>query len=540
MLTPAPASHLLIASLFLTLGACAGSAASTLSATQKGAPRVDGSAPRYSTELRAGGALGEGASSLRDRVLIRAREAGQNLVGDARLAELSRSLSNELGAGGRLPSVEVVDFFSHHLGLPSPETHVFLVGVQPPESLEDALDRSLQSYLARERYDRFGLYAFTHEGVDLAIVALIPHLLELAPFPRTLPSTAKSVLSGELREGLRDPELIHLLPDGRSETQKVESHSGRFDQEVDFRAEGIHRLQLTAVQGAQRVPIATLFVAVGVEHPRELERTARRPARKPSHTPHEVEASLLDLLNTVRKERGLESLERDEALTELARSHSEEMRTAGFLGHSSPTHGDPGERVEAAGVAASLILENIGRGESAEDIHRALLGSPGHRRNLLHPEATKVGVGVVKDGEGGYLATQIFIRPIQSLEHLGARAALIEGINRERQKRGRDKLVGDPNLDRAASEAATAYLENESLSHQDALRMARERTAQLSVTFTRIGSVMTIVSELEEAEDLDSLMVDGPTHIGIGLAQGKRAGMPRGGIVIVAVLGYGR
>src|SRR5690606_17823614 len=164
----------------------------------------------------------------------------------------------------------------------------------------------------------FGLYAFTHEGVDLAIVALIPHLLELAPFPRTLPSTAKSVLSGELREGLRDPELIHLLPDGRSETQKVESHAGRFDQGVDFRA--------------QRVPNATLFVALGVGQPRGIERTARRPASKPRHTPHEVEASPLDLLNTLRKERGLEPLERDEALTELARPHREEMRTAGCLG----------------------------------------------------------------------------------------------------------------------------------------------------------------------------------------------------------------
>lgn len=533
---------LLFSSLFTLslLGACAGAATSTLSPTGAGTPRVDDASAEYTTELREGGALGDDASALRDRILVRSREAGQTLVGDARLAELTRSLAGELGEGGRLPSADIVDFFSHHLGLPSPETHVFLVGVNPPDSLEEALDASLRSYLARERYDRFGVYAFAHEGVEIAIVALIPHLLELSSFPRSIARGGSAILSGELREGLHGLELIHLRPDGLSETHAIQTDAQRFRREVNFAEEGIHQLQLTAIAGQQRLPIATLRVAAGVEHPRMLTPEERRDRAPRGVSAEAVEAELFTLLHHARSEQGLAPLAHDPELAALSRAHSLDMRETGFLGHSSPAHGDPKRRVEAAGVSASLILENIGRGESAEAIHRALLGSPGHRRNMLHAEAEQVGVGVVEDGEGGYLATQIFAKRIKELNPEAATDALLAGINRERSRRGLPALEIDANLRRAASEAASAYLSDESLSHQDALRMARERTAQLSVSFTRVASVMTIVSDLKEAEDLDSLMVAGPSHIGLGIAQGQRPGMPRGGVVIIGVLGYPR
>lgn len=534
-------SRLLGSLALLSLSAaCAGGPTATLSATASGSPTAEASATTYSTTLQPGGALGMNASKLRDRILEVSRGAAQPLIGDARLAELARALSGELSAGGKLPASEVVDFFSHHLGLPSPETHVFLVGVQPPDSLEEALSASLERYLARERYDRFGVYAFNHEGLELAIVALIPHFLELSSFPREVSEGRSVTLNAELRPGLHEPELIHLKPGARAETHALDLNSERLRHELRFDEEGIHELQLTAIRGQQRIPIATFRVAVGVEHPLTLKR-ARAESRAPrGASASEVESALFELMNGARLEAGLEPLNHDEALAELSRAHSLDMRESGFLGHSSPRYGDPKRRVEAAGIAASLILENIGRGESAEEIHRALLGSPGHRRNLLHAEAEQVGVGVVEDGEGGYLATQIFARRIKEVDASTAQDELLRGINRERKSRGLAELKVDANLSRAASEAATAYIADESLSHQDALRMARERTAQLSVTFTRIGSVMTIVSDLKEAEALDSLMVSGPTHIGLGLAQGQRPGMPRGGVVIIGVLGYPR
>lgn len=486
--------------------------------------------------------MGLQSAEIRDLIVRTSRDAGQPLAGDARLAELARALSGELDGGARLPSSEIVDFFSHHLGLPSPETHVFLVGVHPADSLKEALIASLERYLVRERYDRFGVYAFTHEGIELAIVTLISQLVELNSFPRSVEAGGRALLSGKLRQGLRDLELIHRRPDERSEIHRLELRDQRFRRELSFDESGQHQLQLTAIEGTQRRPIATLRVAVGVEHPltfkrEDIEARAKR-AESEDAVEDAVEDELFALLNDARRERGLRALHKDDALVELSRAHSRDMRENGFLGHSSPIHGDPKRRVEAAGIAASLILENIGRGESAEEIHRALLGSPGHRRNLLHTEAEQVGIGVADGGEGGYLATQIFVRRVQELDAEEAAAALLRDINQERRARGLDALIFDANLARAASEAAKAYLGDASLSHQDALRMARDGTAQLSLTFNRIGSMMTIVSELKEASALDSLMAGGPSHIGLGIAQGDRPGMPRGGVVIIGLLGY--
>ncbi len=36
--------------------------------------------------------------------------------------------------------------------------------------------------------------------------------------------------------------------------------------------------------------------------------------------------------------------------------------------------------------------------------------SPGHRKNILHPDFTQTGVGVCRDGSTYYF-TQVFLRP---------------------------------------------------------------------------------------------------------------------------------
>lgn len=128
----------------------------------------------------------------------------------------------------------------------------------------------------------------------------------------------------------------------------------------------------------------------------------------------EFEWRVFELVNTERARHGLLPLVWDEGLAVLARAHSRDMSTNDMFGHMGSDGLEPSERITRAGVAWSIVAENVFRGtvgpESAMD---AWMGSPGHRANILNPELTHIGIGVYR-AEGQrtmYYATQKFMLP---------------------------------------------------------------------------------------------------------------------------------
>lgn len=89
-------------------------------------------------------------------------------------------------------------------------------------------------------------------------------------------------------------------------------------------------------------------------------------------------------------------------LVEVARSHSRDMAAQGRVFHN-PNLGDQVKGWQVIG-------ENVGRGPSVDDIHRAFMGSETHRREILRPGFREVGVGVVVANDSLWV-TQIFREP---------------------------------------------------------------------------------------------------------------------------------
>jgi uncharacterized protein YkwD len=68
------------------------------------------------------------------------------------------------------------------------------------------------------------------------------------------------------------------------------------------------------------------------------------------------------------------------------------------------------DRISSVIKDACLFGENITKHYSIEYALSDLMGSPGHRANLLQPEFTGIGIGIVR-GKGGLLyITQNFFR----------------------------------------------------------------------------------------------------------------------------------
>lgn len=133
-------------------------------------------------------------------------------------------------------------------------------------------------------------------------------------------------------------------------------------------------------------------------------------------------AELLWLINDARRKASLALLKPNAGVTLVAIRHSEEMRDLGYFSHDSPRPdcATPLHRfVKVFGFRPALIAENIAMRKSTgcaltlENIrasHLDLMGSPGHRGNILRPDVTDVGVGLAVSGESAYWITEVFVR----------------------------------------------------------------------------------------------------------------------------------
>ncbi len=124
-----------------------------------------------------------------------------------------------------------------------------------------------------------------------------------------------------------------------------------------------------------------------------------------------AETQMLALLNEERTTVGLRPLTIDQRLVPVARQHSEEMFRLRYFGHQSPVKGSPFDRLDAAGIKYSRAGENLAYAQSVVVAHRGLMASEGHRENILRPEFTRVGIGVIGAGPYGRMFTQMFLTP---------------------------------------------------------------------------------------------------------------------------------
>jgi len=125
----------------------------------------------------------------------------------------------------------------------------------------------------------------------------------------------------------------------------------------------------------------------------------------------DAESAMLKLVNDERIAQGLRPLELDPRLVPVARQHSEEMFRMKYFGHQSPVNGSPFDRLAAAKISYSRAGENLAYAHSVAIAHRGLMDSQGHRENILRPEFTRIGIGVLSAGSYGRMFTQLFITP---------------------------------------------------------------------------------------------------------------------------------
>ncbi|MDU0153263.1 CAP domain-containing protein [Bacillus cabrialesii] len=119
------------------------------------------------------------------------------------------------------------------------------------------------------------------------------------------------------------------------------------------------------------------------------------------------EKKVVELTNAERQKQGLKPLQIDETLSKSARAKSQDMKDKNYFDHQSPTYGSPFDMMKSFGISYKTAGENIAKGQKTpEEVVKAWMNSEGHRKNILNPNFTHIGVGYV---ESGSIWTQQFI-----------------------------------------------------------------------------------------------------------------------------------
>ena len=110
-----------------------------------------------------------------------------------------------------------------------------------------------------------------------------------------------------------------------------------------------------------------------------------------------------DWTNALRERRERPALVLGHRISRYAASHARRLHAAADLFHSTPA--------QLAGVCPrgwTAAGENVGVGTSVLDVMQAFRASLPHRRNLLRPEFTRLGVGVAR-ADGDHLVWVVLV-----------------------------------------------------------------------------------------------------------------------------------
>jgi uncharacterized protein YkwD len=356
--------------------------------------------------------------AVEDRVRAAVREA---LGRDARRIEADRSIDAACRATSRIIAdggdAEMVPAHLRHAlhgeqivdAAYLPFTFEIAEGGPVPQGLLDLV----ASETTGRHMSHMGVGAAASPGGVVVTVVLVRRMVALSAFPRRVTAGSSQVLWGQLTSPLvQRPRVVLATPRGAISDLLVRTQGVKFMVSVPFtEGEGRYVLQVLAEDAYGPQVASQLEVDAGDEPSLPTVRVmpAAPPLRGEGREP--LEEQMVALVNDYREAMGLSRLLPDPRLTASARHHSADMRDQRYFGHRSPVRGELPERLRKADVPPALVLENIAMSVTIPWAHDRLVDSPSHRRNLLDPRVTHIGVGVVTREAGP-------VRIVYVTEHL--------------------------------------------------------------------------------------------------------------------------
>jgi uncharacterized protein YkwD len=530
-------------SLILLLSCLCSAPLSGLLACGSAAPRPSGSveAARHESEhvafsTRASG-NGTRGNALDDtlRKAITQSCATRGLEPDGRLADIAEAIARASKGASKAPSYVRVSAEAHRVGLVEPTPEIWLASAGKGSELLDAIKEAIEEASAPKRLTHCGGAAISDGPRTVVALAFSSRVLSLErDVPARLEVGDTLRLEGELTRGYREPTLAVTAPNGQVSRIPLGQQT-KIAHGLALAARGEHAIELLA-EGPNGISVVANFpVAVGVP-PRVGQ--AKEEEGPLEQNAEQVERALEQMIARERKALGLTPLVIDTRLERIAKAHSDDMVAHHFIAHTSKRTGEAPDRVAAAGLTASVVLENIGRGYSASEIHRGLMESPGHRANVLHPDARELGIGVTAESEGerlAFVATELFAKLARTVSTADAPKLIVEAIAEKRKAQRLPSLLVDATLNAAAQSAAERVARDPTLDHNVLLDEATRSVKKPPRGLRKLGAALLIATDIDQVVSGQRLLEQQLKWLGVGVA--RSASTPNGPLIVVFLLG---
>jgi uncharacterized YkwD family protein len=122
-----------------------------------------------------------------------------------------------------------------------------------------------------------------------------------------------------------------------------------------------------------------------------------------------AEQQMVNLVNQARAQNNVPALKVDMQVTNVARIKAQDMIDNKYFSHYSPKYGSPFDMMKAFAINYVQAGENIAGNGNVQAAENALMNSPGHRKNILNPEYTHIGIGIKVGGPYGNMISQMFV-----------------------------------------------------------------------------------------------------------------------------------
>lgn len=435
-----------------------------------------------------------------------------------------------------------------------------------PADLLDGLPAQLKTALSSRgggngpgRWTRYG---FATHAIDAetscGVLFILESFVTLQPPPRNPPvGQAVLPLTGRLVPPYKKARVVITAPSGETQSLQALASPGKGPGEgfsVELRCErpGKYQIEVLGEDRAGPTVLANFPLYCGPPPPAfatvaEAQGSGAGAETTTTFTCNgDAQGLLLTLLNNERQAAGRKPVAIDARLTAAAQAHSEDMRSHHFVAHISPRSGGPADRARRAGVSSGRITENLAQASTPQLAHSGLVGSPGHRANLLDTDVDHVGLGctVAEPATPGQPRTLLITQLFGALAPAPPLPAQSEGdvvghVNRLRAAGKLAALQSDAKLTDLAKQIAAAPLTAEDYDSRGAA-LVQTALPQLAGQFARLKLGLIGVIAPTDFGPVRSFMEPRLTHLGVAVrpfpasSKGGSAGPgPRGLVILV-------
>ena len=124
----------------------------------------------------------------------------------------------------------------------------------------------------------------------------------------------------------------------------------------------------------------------------------------------EDEQEFLDLINANREANGLQALEIDSEVQNVARLKAEDLVQNNYFAHNSETYGDIQNMLTTFGVSYSSAGENIAGNSSLSKAVEAWMNSENHKVNILSESYNYTGIAIAESETYGKIFVEVFVQ----------------------------------------------------------------------------------------------------------------------------------